>query len=381
MRTGRYAVYRLQQGEALYSAVVVRFTDRVHAEDVNAKAREIATRSGITDVRSIPIGFPIKIPIADLSPEFRPPDDPERIESENARLEASQFANTVRTADLTGVTVVLDAGHGGRDTGAIVAGMQEAAYVYDIACRVERRLREKTRARVVPTVGRDAPCAVGPFGCRRGVSQRPGPDDAAVSDRRLRGRRQLPLVSGEFRLPPRRKERRAGGPHRLHLAPRRLPSPRGARHDDLRSRARSFSTVRSRRRASRMPPAGSFGSRPAFPSRAANGSPPRASPRIWPTGWWPRSARPACRCTRSSPSAATSFAAGGSGCRRSSDTTGFRPASWSRSATSTTPMTGSSCGRGHTARRSPRPLVDALIDFYGGSARGGRPRTSASGKR
>ena len=35
---GRYAIYRLQKGEALYSAVVVRFTGRVHAEDVNAKA-------------------------------------------------------------------------------------------------------------------------------------------------------------------------------------------------------------------------------------------------------------------------------------------------------------------------------------------------------
>ncbi len=155
---GRYALYRLQKGEALYSAVVVRFTGRVHAEDVNAKAGEIAVRSGITDVRSIPVGFPIKIPVADLAPEFRPPDDPARIEEEHARLEAAQFANTVRTADLSGVTVVLDAGHGGRDTGAIVDGMQEAAYVYDIACRVERLLRERTKARVVPTVGRDAPC-------------------------------------------------------------------------------------------------------------------------------------------------------------------------------------------------------------------------------
>ena len=110
---GRYALYRLQKGEALYSAVVVRFTGRVHAEDVNAKAAEIAARSGIDDVRSIPVGFAIKIPIADLAPEFRPPDDPARIEEEKARLEAAQFANTVRTADLSGVTVVLDAGHGG----------------------------------------------------------------------------------------------------------------------------------------------------------------------------------------------------------------------------------------------------------------------------
>jgi N-acetylmuramoyl-L-alanine amidase len=156
---GRYAIYRLKKGEALYSAVVVRFTGRLHAEDVNAKAAEIATRNGITDVHAMPIGFPVKIPVADLSPEFRPPDDPERIEEEKSLLETAQFSNKVRSADLSGVTLVLDAGHGGRDTGAIVDGLEEAAYVYDIACRVERLVRARTKARVVPTVGRDSPCA------------------------------------------------------------------------------------------------------------------------------------------------------------------------------------------------------------------------------
>jgi len=156
---GRFAIYRLKKGEALYSAVVVRFTGRLHAEDVNAKAAEIAERNGISDVHAMPVGFPVKIPVADLAPEFRPPDDPERIEEEKSRLEASQFSNTVRTADLSGVTLVLDAGHGGRDTGAIADGLEEAAYVYDIACRVERLVKARTKARVVPTVGRDAPCS------------------------------------------------------------------------------------------------------------------------------------------------------------------------------------------------------------------------------
>jgi N-acetylmuramoyl-L-alanine amidase len=184
---GRYAIYRLQKGEALYSAVVVRFTGRVHAEDVNAKAAEIARRSGIADVHSIPVGFEIKIPIDDLSAEFRPPDDPARIAEEKERLAASQFANRVRTANLSGVTLVLDAGHGGRDTGAIVAGMQEADYVYDIACRVERLVRARTRARVVPTVGRDDPCpgahaeAIGDSRDARVLTTPPYPiEDAAV---------------------------------------------------------------------------------------------------------------------------------------------------------------------------------------------------------
>ncbi len=155
---GRYASYRLKRGEALYSAVVVRFTGRVHAEDVNAKAAEIAVRSGVTDVHSIPVDYPIRIPVEDLAPEFRPLDDPARIEEEKARLEAAQFVNRVRTADLSGVTFVLDAGHGGRDTGARVDGVEEARHVYDLACRVESLLRQHTKAHVVVTVQPKAPC-------------------------------------------------------------------------------------------------------------------------------------------------------------------------------------------------------------------------------
>jgi N-acetylmuramoyl-L-alanine amidase len=158
---GRYALYRLQRGEALYSAVVVRLTGRLHAEDVNAKATEIALRSGITDVHSIPVNYAVKIPVEDLSPEFRPLDDPARIEEEKGRLEATQFVNRVRAVNLTGVTFVLDAGHGGRDTGARVDGVEEASHVYDLACRVERLLRTHTRAAVIPTVRRLAPCSDG----------------------------------------------------------------------------------------------------------------------------------------------------------------------------------------------------------------------------
>jgi N-acetylmuramoyl-L-alanine amidase len=184
---GRYAIYRLKKGEALYSAVVVRFTGRLHAEDVNAKAAEIAERNGVTDVHAMPVGFPVKIPVADLAPEFRPPDDPARIEEEKSLLETSQFSNKVRSADLSGVTLVVDAGHGGRDTGAVVDGLEEAAYVYDISCRVERLVRARTKAHVLPTVGRDAPCAgarVEAVGDSRGARVLTSPpyliEDAAV---------------------------------------------------------------------------------------------------------------------------------------------------------------------------------------------------------
>ncbi len=157
-QAGPFATYRLKKGEALYSSVVVRFTGRVHAEDVNAKAAEIAKRSGISDVRHIPAGFAVKIPIDDLSPEFRPPDDPVRIADEKSRLEAAQFVNRVRAANLAGVTFVLDAGHGGRDTGALVDGMEEARTVYDLACRVDALLTQHTQARVLLTVRGKRPC-------------------------------------------------------------------------------------------------------------------------------------------------------------------------------------------------------------------------------
>jgi N-acetylmuramoyl-L-alanine amidase len=155
---GRYALYRLKRGEALYSSVVVRFTGRIHAEDVNAKAAEIARRNGISDVRAIPVDYAVKIPIEDLAPEFRPADDPARLEEEKSRLEAAQFVNRVRAADLSGVTFVLDAGHGGRDVGAAVDGVEEARHVYDLACRVEALLKEHTRADVVTTVQAKTPC-------------------------------------------------------------------------------------------------------------------------------------------------------------------------------------------------------------------------------
>lgn len=191
-KIGRYALYRLRRGEALYSAVVVRFTGRVHAEDVNAKALEIAVRSGIADVHAIPVGFAVKIPIDDLAAEFRPPDDPERIEAEKARLAAAQFANRVRAANLDGVTLVLDAGHGGRDTGAVVDGLEEARHVYDVACRVERLIRGHSRARLSATVSRGGPCpsrhaeTVGDSRGARVLTTPPYPLDDSVAGVNLR---------------------------------------------------------------------------------------------------------------------------------------------------------------------------------------------------
>jgi N-acetylmuramoyl-L-alanine amidase len=147
-RDGPHAVYRLRPGEALYSAVVVRFTGRVFAVDVNALAAEIAKRSGIPDVTDIPIGYRVKIPFDVLQPEFLPPDHPRRKEYEASRAAAAQFSNQVRSRGLAGITVVLDAGHGGQDVGASMGGVWESLYVYDIALRARRLLEAETAAKV-----------------------------------------------------------------------------------------------------------------------------------------------------------------------------------------------------------------------------------------
>jgi len=145
---GMYAVYRLRPGEALYSGVVVRFTGRIYAADVNALAADIAHRNGIGDVTDIPVGFKVKIPLDMLLPEYLPEGDPRRKEYEAGLRASSHFSNQVHAKGLEGITVILDAGHGGHDAGATVGGVWESLYVYDIVLRLKRLLEEKTAAAV-----------------------------------------------------------------------------------------------------------------------------------------------------------------------------------------------------------------------------------------
>ncbi len=149
--SGGYVVYRLRQGEALYSAVVVRLTGRTYAEDVNALAAELAELNGIADVTDIPVGQPIRIPFDLLLPEFLPPSDPRRQEYDKARSESAKYSNTVRTSTLEGITVILDAGHGGQDPGASPGGVWESVHVYDVMLRVKQILETRTAATVAPS--------------------------------------------------------------------------------------------------------------------------------------------------------------------------------------------------------------------------------------
>lgn len=151
-RLGAYAIYRLRPGEALYSAVVVRFTGQLHAAEVNATALGIARRSGIRDVTSIPIGYSIKIPLDLLLPEYLPPGHPRRVEWEADRKSLQRFVQVVHASQLAGVQVILDAGHGGCDSGAVSQGVWESTYAYDLLCRIKADLERYTKATVWTTL-------------------------------------------------------------------------------------------------------------------------------------------------------------------------------------------------------------------------------------
>lgn len=149
---GRHAVYRLRRGEALYSAVVIRYTGRVDASEVNDLAVKIATRSHIKDVKNIPVGFRIKISLDDLTPEYLPRDDERRIAWERGQADVTRHTNRARSDNLSGVAIILDAGHGGRDIGTSHNGVWEHDYVYDVLSRIKARLEKETGARVLTTI-------------------------------------------------------------------------------------------------------------------------------------------------------------------------------------------------------------------------------------
>jgi len=149
---GDYAIYRLKKGEALYSAVVVRYTGRLHPQDVAAATATIAQLSGIQKPDAIPVGHPIRIPRHLILPEFLPPDDPRRAAHDAALGAARAHEVTAMAQRLDGVAIILDAGHGGDDIGAQRNGVHEDDYVYDVMCRLRALALKETGARVLTTI-------------------------------------------------------------------------------------------------------------------------------------------------------------------------------------------------------------------------------------
>jgi N-acetylmuramoyl-L-alanine amidase len=146
-----HAVYRLQKGEALYSSVAIRFTGRVYAKDVGDVLDRIVKFNDIADVARIPVGYPVKIPMDLLLPEFLPQGDPTRVAREATRRESAKVAKRTRATGLAGVHVIIDSGHGGRDVGTEHDDVWESTYVYDVACRLRRILEKESDVKVSMT--------------------------------------------------------------------------------------------------------------------------------------------------------------------------------------------------------------------------------------
>ena len=149
---GKFAAYHLRKGEALYSSVVMRYTDRVDPKAVNDFAEQLARRSGIDDLRSIQPGQLIKIPVSALADPFQPEGTVGLAEEREVRAEVRRTVRVEAGPKLKGVRIVVDAGHGGVDIGAAANGAWESDFVYDIAMRVRRLLEQETDAQVSSTI-------------------------------------------------------------------------------------------------------------------------------------------------------------------------------------------------------------------------------------
>jgi N-acetylmuramoyl-L-alanine amidase len=152
---GEYAEYRLKKGETLYTDVVIRFTGRILAEEVNELAAKIARDSFIPDVQDIPINYPVHIRSEYLLPQFLYPGHA-RYEAQRAHeRQIAEVAETVRREvrpgrrrDLRDVLILIDPGHGGSDPGADYGAVWEHDYCYDIAVRLKAALERTTKAHV-----------------------------------------------------------------------------------------------------------------------------------------------------------------------------------------------------------------------------------------
>ena len=79
-----------------------------------------------------------------------PADDPVRLEWEEGRRELGKFLEIVQATDLSGVHVVIDAGHGGKDPGAVGRrGTREKTVVLDIARKLAALIKKEPGMRPV----------------------------------------------------------------------------------------------------------------------------------------------------------------------------------------------------------------------------------------
>jgi N-acetylmuramoyl-L-alanine amidase len=145
--TRTFAGYSIKKGESLYSAVVVRFTGRTLAKEVNEMAAELMELNKIPDATRIRIGTQLKIPMEWISEEYLVQNTlvPEPDAVEEAEKKKKETAKMPKKKRLP-VHIILDTGHGGRDPGAVFGSLKkgdrvlEDELVYDIGRRLSKSL-------------------------------------------------------------------------------------------------------------------------------------------------------------------------------------------------------------------------------------------------
>lgn len=152
-KKGDYAAYRMKKGEAIYTSVIIRFTDLREVAAVQDGAAEVLKRNEIADPTRIHVDQEIRVPLDMIADPYQPEGSALRhsyddVNAEMRRLRSSRGG----VKDLDGVVVILDAGHGGCDQGAFHGTLYEDELTYDIVQRMRIALESNTRARVHVTV-------------------------------------------------------------------------------------------------------------------------------------------------------------------------------------------------------------------------------------
>ena len=140
----KHAFYTIKKGESLYSSVVIRFTGRTLAEDVNRMANRLLALNDISDERYIPVGQEIKIPLEWISEEYLV-----KASIEPSEKELPEEPESLKVRIDYPVHIIIDPGHGGKDPGAVHGRegspdrLFEDETVYDIAMRLSDILKKR----------------------------------------------------------------------------------------------------------------------------------------------------------------------------------------------------------------------------------------------
>lgn len=142
-----YAYYRLKQGETIYSSVI-RFTGRILPSEVNRLSNQLLALNKISNPKKIYLKKKIKIPIEWLSEEYL---------WEKKTQPVVPTGLPKKPSPQTPIHIILDAGHGGNDPGAVSGSKKngdlvyEDEVVYDIMLRMKKSL-ETQGYKVHPTI-------------------------------------------------------------------------------------------------------------------------------------------------------------------------------------------------------------------------------------